>query len=283
MKLNRPNLSFRNLQRQNEKQKDMYKKLQVLTFLYHEVVDSPTDSGFQRKSAIPYKHGVQEFKDNIDIIVKNSELITTIKQLETNTNNKATLVAFDDGGKSNITSASYLEKYNVKGHFFITTNLIGDPYFMNETQLVELHRQGHIIGSHSHTHPNVFKSLSYDEMVEEWSKSKNILENLLKCPIDSCSIPGGDANMDAYRSAIACGYKYIFDSEPTVKIRNMDGAYILGRFCPKRGTKYSEIEKLSNFRGIAKQKIIRELKKTAKIILYPIYSKIHNSRKHGDL
>ena len=258
-------------------------KSKVLTFLYHEVVDSVTDSGFQRKSALPYKHGITEFMSNIDIIVKNSALITTVDRLDTIKTSQITLLTFDDGGKSNMFSASYLDNSNIKGHFFITTNLIEDPYFLKKEELIKLDLKGHIIGSHSHTHPNVFKSLSYDEMVTEWSKSKDILENILKHPIDCCSIPGGDANTDAYKSAIACGFKYIFDSEPTVKVRNMDGAYIFGRLCPKTGTKYSEIENFSKYKGIGKQKVVRELKKTAKFIVYPIYARIHNNRKHGDL
>ncbi len=258
-------------------------KLKVLTILFHEVVDNPTDSGFQRKSALPFKHGIHEFKKNIDIIFKNSEVITTVDRLEASNKSNLTLLAFDDGGKSNLLSADYLDTQQLKGHFFIATSLIGDPYFMTEDEILRLDRQGHIIGSHSHTHPNVFKSLSYNEMMEEWSKSKSILEKLLKHPVDYCSIPGGDANPDAYQSAVACGYKYIFDSEPILKLRSLEGAFIFGRVCPKRGTSYAEIENLSKFKGIKRRRIIRKFKNTTKSIFFPIYKKIRNNSKHKSI
>jgi len=122
-------------------------KLQVLTFLYHEVVDAPEDSGFQRKSALPYKHGIEEFEENIDIIVKNSEEITTIDKIGDCESPRVTLLAFDDGGKSAMHIAEVLEKHNVRGHFFITTSLIGDKYFLDEKQIIDLHNRGHIQGN----------------------------------------------------------------------------------------------------------------------------------------
>lgn len=255
---------------------------QAITFLYHDVVENPSDSGFQRKSALPYKHKIKEFSDNLDIIFNNSDLIITINELKYHKNIKVTLLTFDDGGKSAMLIADYLEKYDLQGHFFITTSLIGDIYFLKEREIIELHARGHIIGSHSHSHPNVFNSLSFQDMVKEWSHSKSILENILKSNINACSIPGGDANKDSYYSAIDCGYKYIFNSEPTVKPRKIKDAIILGRVCPKKGTNYKTVENLSNFRGVRKQYAIRQLKNTARYILYPFYTKIVNSRKHGE-
>lgn len=256
----------------------MNNSTQVLTFLYHEVVDNPGDSGFQRKQALPYKHKVEEFTTNIDIIARNSDIITTINNLDVPEDKKVTMLTFDDGGKSAMFSADYLEKYNLRGHFFITTELIGDNYFLDKEQILELHKRGHIIGSHSHTHPNVFSSLDYSEMMEEWSKSKRILENLLNAPVNSCSIPGGDANKDAYRAAVECGYDFIFDSEPTTDLRKIDNTIIFGRICPKKGTSYKVIEKLSQFKGIRKQFFVREIKKAIKYILYPIYTKLYNGK-----
>ncbi len=260
----------------------MNNNLQVLTFLYHEVTDDPANTGFQRKQALPYKHKVEEFEKNIDIIVGNSDLITTTNDLgKLNGKKRVTLISFDDGGKSAMLSAEYLERHNLRGHFFITTELIGDKYFLREDEILELHRRGHVIGSHSHSHPNVFSSLSFEEMLEEWSKSKRILEDLLDGPVTTCSIPGGDANKNAYRAALQCGYEVIFDSEPTTKPRKIGNSLILGRVCPKRGTSYNEIEALSQFRGIRKQYLVRAMKKTIKFVLYPLYSRIYNRRTHA--
>jgi len=249
-----------------------------LTFLYHEATDNPSDSGFQRNSALPYKHKVEEFYSNIDIIEKNRKNIITVDKLNTHSN--ATLLTFDDGGKSALLIAEYLEKYNLKGHFFITTSLIGDKYFLGKDEIIDLHNRGHIIGSHSHSHPNVFKSLTYDKMVFEWSRSKSILEDLLNTKIKICSIPGGDSNSNSYLSAKECGYDFIFDSEPTLKPRNKDGITVLGRICPKAGTNLQQIEEFCKLKGIKKQFYIRKIKNIIKISLFPLYSRIHNARKH---
>ena len=58
-----------------------------LTFLYHEATDNPSDSGFQRNSALPYKHKVEEFYSNIDIIEKNRKNIITVDKLNTHSIN----------------------------------------------------------------------------------------------------------------------------------------------------------------------------------------------------
>ncbi len=180
---------------------------------------------------------------------------------------QATLLTFDDGGKSAMSIASYLEKNNLLGHFFITTSLIGEKYFLNKKEIIKLHERGHIIGSHSHSHPHVFKSLSYQEMIDEWSLSKEIIEKIIQSEVLSCSIPGGDANFDTYKSAVFCGYKYIFNSEPTMSLRALNSTVILGRICPKKGSKYKEIENLSKGHGFLKFQIIRQIKQLIKTIL----------------
>ena len=64
------------------------------------------------------------------------------------------LITFDDGGVSALqTTADLLEKYGWRGVFFVTTDRIGTPTFLNADHVRELHRRGHVIGSHSCSHP----------------------------------------------------------------------------------------------------------------------------------
>ncbi len=37
-------------------------------FLYHEVCDSPKESGFQRKGALPYTYTIEHFRSNLNSI-----------------------------------------------------------------------------------------------------------------------------------------------------------------------------------------------------------------------
>ena len=65
---------------------------------------------------------------------------------------------------------------------------------MSKNDIRDLAKRGHQIGSHSHTHPNVFRNQSIDQMRYEWSTSKNILEDILGEEVLICSVPGGDVD-----------------------------------------------------------------------------------------
>ncbi|MDB4016269.1 polysaccharide deacetylase family protein [Flavobacteriaceae bacterium] len=249
-------------------------KKTYLTFLYHEATDNVANTGFQRNSNLPYKHKLKEFYDNIDIIFENCSNIITINDLKSSSN--GTLLTFDDGGKSAMIIADYLEKYNLKGHFFITTSMIGKKCFLNQKDIIELHDRGHIIGSHSHSHPNIFKSLTYNQMICEWLESKKILENILNTKVQSCSVPGGDANTDTYLSAQECGFNIVFNSEPTIKLIEKENLKVFGRFCPKSGTNYSIIKNLCHHKGLKTQLFIRKMKNLIRTLFFPIYSKVYN-------
>ena len=62
----------------------------------------------------------------------------------------AWLLTFDDGGASAIThTAPALEARNWRGHFFMTVGQLGTPEFLGPAALRDLHRRGHVIGSHT--------------------------------------------------------------------------------------------------------------------------------------
>lgn len=252
--------------------------MKIISLLYHEVTNDPKNSGFQRIKALPYKHTQKEFHDHLLIINKHFRNITTIYDLKKNKKN--ILLTFDDGGKSNMYIADLLDEYNFKGHFFIPTSFIGKPHFLSEKDLIDLHSRGHIIGSHSHSHPNVFKSLTGLQMNDEWVRSSNILSSLLNTNIDCCSVPGGDANMLCYEKASLAGYSYIFNSEPTVFPENFKESLVLGRISMKTKEPIRKLKRVLFLRGLTKMMLIRKLKVLVKTIIFPIYSHIHNSRKH---
>ena len=104
------------------------------------------------------------------------------------------MLTFDNGGKSAMRVAGYLEERGWRGHFFITTNMIGASRFVSADNLRDLRRRGHVVGSHSHTHPPVFRCLSEAEMLREWQTSCHTLSAILQEPIATASVPGGDMN-----------------------------------------------------------------------------------------
>ncbi|AXT57336.1 polysaccharide deacetylase family protein [Aquimarina sp. AD1] len=255
----------------------------TLTLLYHEVTDFPEKTGFQRKSANPYKHPLKEFIAHIDLVKNSGKRVLTINDYPFNKKEDTIFLTFDDGGKSALQAADILEEKNMRGHFFITTSMINNKYFVNEQDIRELQNRGHIIGSHSHSHPNVFKSLSKDKMISEWRTSKKKLEDLLGLEITSCSIPGGDANRNTYKTAFDEGYSFVFNSDPSLKIACVEeNRYIIGRVCPKKGKNINQIERYIQFKDIKKELLTRKVKNNIKTLIFPVYSVIHNNNKHRE-
>ena len=87
---------------------------------------------------------------------------------------------------------------------------------MNVRDIRELSNRGHIIGSHSQTHPDRMAFLPL-QMQTEWESSKNILEDILGKRINACSIPGS-YRLGTLQMTAATGYSEVYTSEPTLVV-----------------------------------------------------------------
>ena len=125
---------------------------------------------------------------------------------------KKFLLTFDDGEISNFELAlPLLKKFDRKAVFFVVTNFVGKPGYMDWYQINELLDAGMFVGSHSHTHPE-FTSLSLEEARFEFKTSKEILEQALGKEITMFSYPFGKYSEQHSLLAIELGYKYLFCS-----------------------------------------------------------------------
>jgi len=146
-----------------------------------------------------------------------SEYDITVRQLEndiaivSSSDSKYTTFTFDDGKKGSLIAAKMLKKYNMQGIFFIITNKISEPGYIDIKEINEIHRMGHIIGSHSHTHPN-FKKISDDEVTFELFRSKEILDNLISQKVTKFAFPGGQRKTHHSKIALELGYTEIYNS-----------------------------------------------------------------------
>ena len=249
---------------------------QVVSFLYHEVTDDPSSSGFQRPSALPYKHGIAEFEQNLDAIQDARVPVSRVHELDPGTKEPATLITFDDGGKSNLHSADALEKRGWKGHFFITTSRIGDKTFLSASEIQELHQRGHVIGSHSHNHPDVFYAQTYEEMMREWTDSRDILANVIGEAIHTAAVPGGEMDRRTQLSAQEAGFSFLFTSEPRLHPWQLQSLTCLGRVGPKAGTPIPRVAALARRRGFLKEKAVRRIKTTLRRTYRPIQGLLSN-------
>jgi peptidoglycan/xylan/chitin deacetylase (PgdA/CDA1 family) len=146
-------------------------------------------------------------------------------------------VTVDDGYVSGFTYiAPELEKLGWRGHFFVTTNWIGRPGFLDRQHIRELHQRGHLIGSHSCSHPEQMSNLSWEELLREWGDSCALLSDLIGAPTTVASVPGGYYSQKVGQAAAASGIKVLFTSEPTATAQFVNGCRVLGRYTVHRST-----------------------------------------------
>ena len=208
--------------------------------MYHDVVEGAAyeSSGFPGEGAHIYKLRREDFASQLEAIraAVPSTAVGVIAQRRDIAGAPPVFLTFDDGGVSFHTPiAALLEQFGWRGHFFITTGRIGTPGFLDAGQLRDLHRRGHIIGSHSHTHPTRMAALTAAQMAEEWRESLARLADILGQPVKVASVPGGYYSRTVARTAAAAGIEVLFNSEPTASAALTDGCLVLGRYVVKRG------------------------------------------------
>jgi peptidoglycan/xylan/chitin deacetylase (PgdA/CDA1 family) len=196
----------------------------ILSLMYHDVLDNNFKiSGFQNPEAIKYKIQKENFEEQIGAISR---------KIETNHLKRDKIfLTFDDGGNSftNII-APILEKYGLKGYFFITTKFINEDGFISEKDIIELDKRGHFIGIHSHSHPANISLLQPEHLKFEWEQSLKILNKILRKDILYASIPGGFFSKSSLSVLSENGIKFIFTSDPKLEIKEAMGVKIIGRF-----------------------------------------------------
>src|SRR5207247_4500784 len=189
----------------------------VASFGYHEVTDHPGTAGSQPPGPLPYKPTGDAFTRNLDAIATASCPPERVTDLDLTRPGRHVLLTFDDGGKSAVPIGDALAARGWKGHFFIVTGLIGSRTFLTGSEIRYLHRCGHVVGSHSDTHPDIFREQPWDRMIEEWRISRDKLAELLGAPCRTASVPGGDRSPLVARSAGAAGLADLLTSAPVLR------------------------------------------------------------------
>ena len=121
-------------------------------------------------------------------------------------------ITFDDGHRSNAEIAlPILQKLGLRGIFFITTDWIGQPGFMDEDQIRGLQAAGMLIGSHGCSHA-YFSDLTADDLKRELVESRARLESITGQPVTGLSLPGGSNQRAVRQLAAEAGYSHLFTS-----------------------------------------------------------------------
>lgn len=250
----------------------------AISLLYHDVIcgNDPDASGFQGANAAEYKLSRDEFSAHLQAIRTALKTpVLTVNELYTaNSRSPPVMLTFDDGGGSAWEYiAPMLEAHGWRGCFFITTDYIDQPAFLSRDQIRDLHARGHVIGSHSCSHPLRISDCSRKQLLDEWQNSLQVLEEILGQPVTIASIPGGFYARKIVETAYESGIRILFTSEPVQKIADVGGCTVIGRFSVKRGdsptlpAEFVRGNRLRRFRQYAYWNI----KKVAKALGGPLY------------
>lgn len=206
--------------------------MKTIISMYHDVNDVPESSGFTGAGANSYKYSKENFAKHLKKISENlTSPPITIFDLKNLNSSHAYMITFDDGGSSAYeVIANMLEQYGWHGHFLIATNYIDKNGFLKKEQIIDLDRRGHVIGSHSDSHPEFITKMSFKDIKNEWERSIYILESILNKKVNVASIPRGHISKNVVVSAYDAGIKYLMTSEPERKIKFYNDMMILGRY-----------------------------------------------------
>ncbi|MGH9253427.1 MAG: polysaccharide deacetylase family protein [Vicinamibacterales bacterium] len=240
--------------------------MRAISLLFHDVyVTNPRESGFASGAADRYKLSVPHFDAQLAGVARvRSDAPVVITQVtgglkasgcllheDFTRRRKAAgdfspggvsrggvpfLFTVDDGGVSYYTViAERLEARGWRGHCFVTTDAIGARGFLTAAQIRELDARGHAIGSHSASHPARFSACHLERMRREWSRSRQVLEDLLGREVSAASVPGGFYAPCVAHTAREAGLRVLFTSEPTTAPYDESGILVVGRFTIRCG------------------------------------------------
>lgn len=100
-----------------------------------------------------------------------------------------------------------LDKYNVKGTFFIMGGWVNYSD-ENVEKLKLINERGHEIGNHSYIHP-IFTKIGEERIKEELKKTDDIIEKYTGKRPSLFRFPSGEYNVQSYRTVKSLGYECI--------------------------------------------------------------------------
>jgi peptidoglycan/xylan/chitin deacetylase (PgdA/CDA1 family) len=212
--------------------------------MYHDVVEphESGSSGFRGRPSDRYKLDRDLFEEHLAAIAAAGRAPRSVAELRSGTAQtrpsepRPVYITFDDGAESAARVGELLAGAGWVGHFFIPVDFIGKPGFLDREGVAALASMGHVIGSHSCSHPVPMTQLPEERLREEWRRSVDVLTEIIGSEVFSASVPGGYWSKRVVRSAAAAGIEVLFTSDPVVTIRNRDDCLLVGRYMILDGT-----------------------------------------------
>jgi peptidoglycan/xylan/chitin deacetylase (PgdA/CDA1 family) len=211
-------------------------RMRAYGLMYHDVVGRHREAN-GRAGAGPdrYKLSWERFREHLESMEIVGVAPATADELVAGRGpSPRWSLTFDDGGASALQVGEELARRSWRAHFFVTTDLIGRTGFVDAAAIRELDRMGHIVGSHSVTHPEWMASLPASELLREWAESVTRLSDLLGKDVRTASVPGGHFRRHVAAAAARAGVTTLFTSEPVRNAYRVGDCLVVGRYSVRR-------------------------------------------------
>jgi peptidoglycan/xylan/chitin deacetylase (PgdA/CDA1 family) len=150
--------------------------LREIILNFHGIGEPPSDVPDEER---PYWISIKYFSDVVRL-ARDCELEHT-----------KVFMTFDDGNKSDVTIAlPLLNEFGRRASFFVLSERIGKPGFVDASDLIHLYKAGMTIGSHGKSHVE-WTSLGKLELLSQVTESLHTLSDLIGEAVKSVAVPYG--------------------------------------------------------------------------------------------
>ena len=222
----------------------------VLSLMYHDVLDDGAEaSGFEGAGPERYKLGWPRFREQLGVL---SEVMRGVPpSLVTDARrDSAWTLTFDDGGSSALEVGRVLAARGWLAHFFVTVDRIGEPGFVGVEGIRELAALGHVVGSHTCSHPARMSKCSMERLLDEWGRSASVLSEIVEAEVRVASVPGGGYSKRVALAAEMSGIRSLFTSEPRITTFSVGECLVLGRFAVHRDTDSARVAAIAGMKTL---------------------------------
>ena len=190
----------------------------ITIFCYHGI----SDSGWR------FDVTGEDFEKQIKYLKTRYKLVSLPEIHEYLSNNKRitkplACITFDDGYKDVLKIQEFCKAEKIYPTVFVLSNpklvnrkeIDNNKELLSDKDIKSLIKYGWTIGSHGATHEN-FKSLTYNQIVNEVDKSKKMLEKSLGLKIDYFAYPKGSYSQAIVNQVSKSGYKLAVSMDPGI-------------------------------------------------------------------
>jgi peptidoglycan/xylan/chitin deacetylase (PgdA/CDA1 family) len=166
-----------------------------------------------------------------------TEIVRLGRTYETPT--RRVVFSFDDGNKSDVTTAlPILLEFGFRASFFILSDRIGSPDFVDAADIARLRDAGMMVGSHGAAHVR-WITLEDAELAEQVDRSVRVLSAILNRPARSVAPPFGAYNRRILRLLRRLGVTEVHTTDDG-PVRS--GAWVKPRFSITMDTPLEAVE-----------------------------------------